>query len=181
MEHEQIINSFKVVINDSFIEAHKVRHNQAGYILSQIDEHIRKEINDTPFNYTETMMELINTIKLKRPGYVNQDIINILILGFNKQFSDDIGFSFHRDTLRKWFWEYGIKRDKETNWTIRNKWLRETNNYLNYEADMRRYDYDNSGIPFYELMNRPDAQTKYPFLYKFYIGEIDKEFKDETI
>ena len=181
MEHEEIIKCFIRVVDDSFIESDKIGHNQSSFILSQIDKDIRNILSDSseqPFNYTETLTKFINIIKARRPGYVNQDILNILILGFGEQLGSDIDRMFHIDSFRKWFYEYGIKRDKDTGWTVRNKWLKDTYNYLKWEQEKAELSQDSKGIPLFKLLSLPDADKKFKWLKKFIEQDFENEIKE---
>jgi hypothetical protein len=183
MEHEEIIKCFIRVAEDSFTESNKIGHNQTSFILNQIDKDIRNVLTDSseqPFNYTETLIRFIDIVRARRPGYVNQDILNILILGFGEQLGSDADRMFHIDSFRKWFYEYGIKRDKDTSWTVRNKWLRDTYNYMKWEREKAEFSQDFKGIPLFKLLSLPDADKKFKYLKKFIEQDFEKEIK-ETI
>ena len=190
MEHETLIQNFKKIILDSFSEKNKIGKNKTSYILNQIEREaleIVTEFDSMPFDFPKVMNDFIDLARVKKPGYVNQDLLNILIFGASKQFDIDnekrpgLTLLFDFKLTKRWLFEYGVRKDKITEMSLRNKWLGDTADWIKYESDLEYYRDQTGGIPLNKLMKGPDAEKKFPFLYKFLMQDFSKEIEETEL
>jgi len=85
----------------------KIGNMNADDVLENITKDAREIIIDNEsvcIDFDATMIPFIRKVKQERGGYVCQDIVNILQLGFSGELTEDTGF--YLKTLTKWYHAY---------------------------------------------------------------------------
>jgi len=126
MEQIDIFNAFKNIIEQSRDEYNKIynitRSELVNKLIPYLSEAAEKLDVPNPVNNYEILGKFIDILKVERPGYVFQDLINIIQLGADEVFGDVLRLD--GKTLYKWYCEYGKNMiSKERLSTKRNQWL----------------------------------------------------------
>ena len=123
MKNIEIIKMFTKVIEDSFDEKNKIKNIDDNY-----DIYIK--LKDLTELFQERyILDWIDYIKFKRPGYVIEDLRIILILGVGEFFG--VNVSYDIEVLQEWTYQYGIKYiSKEQLMSKRNQYLGEASKMI---------------------------------------------------
>lgn len=129
-------DAFRAVIADSYDERNKMRMiNRRMSIDRLVDFAIRTDEVFKVFSSQDLIRDacekLFYRVKAQRPGYVYQDLENLIYLGYSNMLQSDR----NKDELagpgyyEKWFERYGVERAIINNdgqrETRRNQWLRQ--------------------------------------------------------
>ena len=184
MEYTELLQSLNIVIEKSFDNKNKIKNMSAEYIKNDIHDDLVNwfiDNNNLPIDFDQSMVKFIDVVKMRRPGYVNQDIINIVRLGVSGQLGDEDIFCY--DSLRKWFYEYGIKRikiDGKDIGTKRNQLLKTA--YEEIQADKNKYrEMSGSELILYNMKRANNFRDNYPTISAIMRGEIKIGRKIETL
>lgn len=162
MDYEQITQAFEQVIEMSYNDQHKLKNHSVAQIFDAMKDQLREFLtqNGDLMSWQDTLKKFIALVRARRPGYVIQDIYNIIMLGFGGQLTEDMGF--YADTLKKWFWDYGIR--KVEGQTKRNQWLDGAASVMKKRTEKITENDHFNGKSFSDLRNEPDFAEKYPTL-----------------
>lgn len=172
MEAVELINSFVKVIKDSENDGNKI---------SVIDTYdILKNIKDIEPLFAERYLEdWINYCRMRKPGYVIEDIIIIMNLGKMGIFGQFKAYD--TETLQDWLFKYGIKQNsKEDPSTKRNYYLGEANRLIN----RRSFERPAGSVSLADLKNKYGAdymKENFPNLVAVLKGASDIGIRVDSI
>lgn len=163
MEAAELINSFIKIIKDSGDPDNKIGHIDTYDIL--------REVRDIEPMFSERHIEdWIEYCKMRKPGYIIEDLIIIFSLGKVGVFGQFTAYD--SETLKDWLFQYGIKhQSKEDPTSKRNYYLGEAVKMIERRIRENKVE----SISLAELKNKEGVKymkENFPFL----IGLLKKNY-----